>query len=368
MSRNKNWYLVEAVISGDGKAWSAFVDRMADVIYSAALMVFPADEAEAESLRLFERLRANDFAALRDYDGRSHLETFLTLRLAELLIERILGLLIDDSDRGWAAFQEFYENDIRRLVARNFPTVTALEDGSSVEDKIQDVYEKLIANDYKRLRGFGGKGSFTGYVRKTVSHICADLRRSMIGRRRLPSAIEKLPALEQQIFRQIQWHRTRADELIHTLRDSDGHAYESSEIQAALATVDKIIAEINTPERPTGRNTIRIDGDDNLALAVTSRLSDSGATPEEAVIEAQSDTAWEKLLSCLSIAMERLPEDARLYLRYRYLEIPPLAPRDIAPLMRIPITEIYRRRQSWETALAAELSSLGIDNLEALSV
>lgn len=368
MTRNKNRRLVGAVMRGDSKAWDVFVDRVADTVYGAALIVFPAEQAEAEALILFGSLRVNDYAALRDYDGRSQLETFLSLRLAELLIERILALLIDDPDRGWLAFQEFYANDIRRLVTRAFPNNTAFEDGSSTEDKIQDVYEKLIADDYRRLRSFGGKGSFTGFVRKTVTNICADLTRTMIGRRRLPAAVEKLAALDQQVFRQIHWHNVRVDELGHILRDGEGRAYEIHDIQAALVRVDRVVVAGVSSNRPTGRNTVRIDGEDKVAIAVASSLSDGGATPEEALIAAETGATWEKLMISLATAMDRLPGDARLYLRYRFLEVPPLSPRDIAPLMSIPVAEIYRRRKNWEASLAKELSALGVVNLEALSV
>ena len=99
MTWSEDRRLIEAVAQGDGKAWTAFVDRTAGWVHAAARTVFAETQADEEALRLFQKLRDNHFAALRDYNGRSTLETFLSLRLADLLVERILALLIEDASR-----------------------------------------------------------------------------------------------------------------------------------------------------------------------------------------------------------------------------------------------------------------------------
>lgn len=371
MTRREDLRLVEAVAAGDAKAWDRFVERTADTVHAAAAAVFPAPRADAEALALYRQLQINDFAALRDYDGRSTLATFLSLRLAELMIERILALLIDDAEHGWAAFQAFYSDEIRRIVGRRFAAAPggALDDGSGMEDKLQDVLERLVADDYRRLRSYDGKGSFTGFVRATVRNICADLGRAMLGRRRLPAAIEKLDPVHHTIFKEIYWNGVGREDLPRLLRDGDGRALEAVAVEAALARVDQAAgAGAFVAVRATARNTVRLDGENAHARATANRLADGGASPEEAVLLTEHEAELDKLTGALGTAMASLPAEARLYLQYRFLEEPPLAPRQIAPLMNLPVAEIYRRRKAWEAALKTELKAQGVENLAVLSV
>lgn len=372
MAKNQQAQLVAAVLSGDRSAWSRFVELAADTVFSSAATVFPDYEVEAEALALFEALRRNEFAALRDYDGQADLKTFLALKLADLLVERILGLLTENAERGWAAFQEFFGDDIRRIVARRFRGLagaSALDDGSSVDDKIQDVLEKLIENDFRRLRSYSGSGSFAGYLRRTVTHICADLSRAMIGRRRLPAPVEKMPAVEQSVFKELYWHGTRRDDLHRVLRSVDGQSVDAPVVEAAADRVSAVVGcRAQGPSRPTMANTVRLDSMDGSGAAAAASLADAGTNPEEALLSGQANDAVEDLMSALRRALDSLPQEARLYLHYRFIEEPPLAPRQIAPLLSLPVEEIYRKRKSWELALLNELKAHGVENLAALSV
>ena len=350
--------LVAAVIDGDAEAWSAFVERTAEIVHGAAAAIFPIAEAESEALDLFRRLADNGFVHLRAYDGRATLATFLQLKLADLLVERSLGLLATEPERGWAAFALFFDRDIKRVVARHFP-------GDNIEDPLQDVRAKLIADDYKRLRAYSGHGSFTGFLRRTVGNICIDLQRAITGRRRLPAAIENLDQLAQIVFREIYWNGVSRDALPQRILDG-GHGPEA--IEAAVAQIDALAAAgaFTIHARPIH---VPIDDDrDGTTPPLSARLADEHASPEAALIEKQQDGLSVELFAALETAMTRLPDDARLYLQLRFLHEPPLAPRDIASLMNIDRETIYRRREAWEAALRGELVNLGVENIDALSV
>ena len=73
--------IVKSVSTGDAAAWSTFVQHTADTVFTVCTLTFEEDLAEREALHLFERLKEDNFAPLRPYDGRSALTTYLTLNL-----------------------------------------------------------------------------------------------------------------------------------------------------------------------------------------------------------------------------------------------------------------------------------------------
>ncbi len=68
-----------------------------------------------------------------------------------------------------------------RNVAATAPT-TSGEDAR--RDAYQDICVALIADEYRRLKAYGGSGSFAGFVLRTVDHLLIDIVRSVFGRRR----------------------------------------------------------------------------------------------------------------------------------------------------------------------------------------
>ena len=68
-----------------------------------------------------------------------------------------------------------------RTIARRFrtcPGQVGREGGRSPEDLYQDIVERLIKDDYRRIRKYQGHGSFIGYIRKVVENLCYDIMRS----------------------------------------------------------------------------------------------------------------------------------------------------------------------------------------------
>jgi len=97
-------------------------------------------------------------------------------------------------------------------------------------------------------------------------------------------------------------------------------------------------------------------------------LPNDAPSPESLAIAAEERDRQEVALDAVAAAMARLPGDARTYLQHRFMGDPPLPPRRIAELMRLPIEELYRRRRGWENLLRAELERLGIDKFSEPSV
>ncbi len=356
---------MRSVLSGDESAWNRFVIATADTVYCAATSIFPADQSEQEALILFQLLRADDFAAIRPFDGRSSLNAFVALKAVDLLSDRIMSRFPVDSEAAWMAFERFFGPEIRRFVNCRFrlpPGSSVFEDGTTTDDKYQDVCEKLIENDYSRIRKYDGKGSFTGYIRKLVRNLCEDLHRAMAGRRRLPEAVQRLGELEQAVFKEIYWNNVARD---NAVLEFSARGFSADAVKQAILTLEN--AYRNTAASAPKRH-VSLDSDSKGQASLIEEVSCEGSDPESTLIRAQDDQAVEQALSSLSIALERLPKKAQLYLKLRYFDEPPLAPREIAPLLNMPVKSLYKEREKWEKRLLHELNSMGVENFPVLSV
>jgi RNA polymerase primary sigma factor len=78
----------------------------------------------------------------------------------------------------------------------------------------------LIDADYRRLKAFGGSGSFSGFVLRIVDRLLIDFMRRIATRRRLPAAVARQGALDREVYRLVFWERLpqRADILAADLR------------------------------------------------------------------------------------------------------------------------------------------------------
>jgi RNA polymerase primary sigma factor len=346
--------LIEAVIHEEAGAWEAFVRRTSSLMVKLCAAVFPERERETECLTLFARLRAQNFALLRRFDGRGTLTTYLTLTLSDMLARRIRELFDRDANWAWDAFERFFRKDMMQVVARHFPVGKAYTDGSTQEDRYQELCLLLMAQDYQHIKAFEGHGSFPGYIRRIVRNLCVDLLRREEGRRRLPEGIQKLPALQQEVFKYIYWDGYEEEAALHTLVPQ---GYTRAQFDGALAQVREIVAleEIH-PRRPV---MVRLSGP-NAATPNQSELPDSRLAPEQALMELQEQLAQEQLLTALQESLLQLPADMQLYIRLRFFTTPQKPPREIARLMQRSEADIYRLRQQAVATLKSSLRARGL--------
>jgi hypothetical protein len=69
------------VVDGRKGAWAEFVNRVGDAAYILCADVFSCAELDQAYLETLGRLRPDDFAWLRAYDGRSTLVTYLRVKI-----------------------------------------------------------------------------------------------------------------------------------------------------------------------------------------------------------------------------------------------------------------------------------------------
>ena len=342
--------MLRAVFAHRPDAWALFVRQCQGDVYTACRMAFPDNDADDVFVQVMAQLRADDFALLRAFDGRATMSAYLRLVLRDVLSERVARLLSENPERGWRAFEHFFKRDLLRIVARYFPAA-----GDGEDDIYHDIASALIEDGYRRILAYDGQGSFGGFVLRIVNNLCIDLLRKDVPRRRLPAAIQRLPAAEQEVFRQLYWENCPEHQLAAALQvrkiELGGEAIATA-IATVRAALPRNFSAGDEDKRP---RLVALPGstDDRGGEG---ELPDERPTPEDAVIAGQDEETLEQAASALKAAIARLPQEIRLYLQYVMSGDHDLPPRDIAKLMARPVTEIYRLRQQAERLLRQALS------------
>jgi len=345
--------LLRALFAHRPGTWDEFVRKYKSDVYRPCCLIFPAQHADEVFVDVMRQLHANDCALLREFDGRATLSAYLRLVMRDLLFPQIARLLTEKPERGWLAFEHFFKRDIDRIIARQFPG--AAETGRD-QDLYHEVASALIEDNYRRLQGYKGEGSFGGYVLSVVRNLCIDLLRKEMPRRRLPAAIKRLPELEQEGFRQLYWEHCTPEQVASVVRakglapgGAEAVANAVSAVKAALPPNFK--AGAGDDERPRA---VPLPGSDE-AEGGSAELADDRPTPEDEVIDRQNEAVWQQACAALKAVIARQPAETRLYLEYVMAKDPPMAPRIIAQLMGRPVTEIYALRQQAERLLRQAL-------------
>lgn len=175
--------LVNALLAAKPKAWERFLDRVADTVWTACtLLTRSKAEARETFSEALSAIQADGFRRFRAYDGSSRIETFAALVTREILAERLLHQLGGTGDGDpWACFESFFGKDILRIIARRLP-------GKIFEEARRDAYQEvclaLVADGFRRLKAYQGKGSFGGFVLQMVDRLVIDFIRSIAGRYR----------------------------------------------------------------------------------------------------------------------------------------------------------------------------------------
>ena len=351
--------LVQAVIREDSGAWEALVYRYGPHIYALCALVFDAEDLEATCLTMFAILREERFTVLRAFDGRATLATYLTLVLGNRLASQILALFHQDTDRAWRAFERFLQKDIRRIVVQSFPPGREVStEGSTPDDRYQEICLQLLEHEGFRIKAYNGQGSFVGYIHRIVRHLCVDLVRKEEGRRRLPERIRQLSAWEQEVFKYIYWegHEEEAGRrLLLAQGSSAAHAEQVlAQMRAAVEGGRQQPTRLVRAEFPTAER----DG-----IARQPEIPDATLTPEQTLIDIETQTARAATLTILQEAVDQLPDDEQHFIRLRYLTVPQSPPRDIASLIGCSVEEVYKLGRRAIAHLQAYLQARGMQSM-----
>ncbi|HTW34609.1 MAG TPA: hypothetical protein VMD53_08320 [Rhizomicrobium sp.] len=339
--------LVRAVLARDARAAESFMRRIGDVVWRVCRLL-AGDEADARDAfaLVLAGLRADQFARLRNYDGRSRLETYIAAAARDLLAQRVLQWLRREPRKGWIAFETFYANDIRRVIQRRLP-------GPHYEETRKDAYQEIcaafVADDYRRLSSFNGTGSFSGFVLHAADRLLIDFIRTFRSRRRVPAAVARLSALDQAVFRLVYWQEKRTDarELAAALDGFDPPP-GADDVAASLACLRAVLPQGYAPNSQPARVTSLTEEDAEQA-------DRDGLSPEEHLIAQDDERRFAAAADALRAVAAELPEADRIYVRIVLGSTEPLPARDIAKLMERPVADIYKLRQRVLKQLKAAL-------------
>ena len=325
---------VTALRSGDPGLVAQFLKDISAIVWTGCrLLTGEETEAREAFIEVMAMLRSDDFARLGAFTGRGSLDAFVALTVRDLLAERMLRLLSLDREKGWRAFERFFESDILKLIRRHLP-------GPVNEDLRRDAYQvvclALIDGDYRRLKAFGGSGSFAGFVLRIVDRLLIDFVRRIAPRRRLPAGVARQSALDREVYRLVFWEHIaqRADILAAHLRARLDSVPEIAEIAAALARV-----AVHAPMGQEIARLVPVDAEPDDLVAGTE------PSPEEQLFDAEREEELAAALDVLERAILTLPASERLYLTIALGGPEPPPSREIARLMQRPVGEIYKLKQ-----------------------
>jgi RNA polymerase sigma factor (sigma-70 family) len=175
--------LIRGAAEGSLQAWESLSREICQAIWSSCRLLTGDDDQARQAYVVVEQaLRADNFRRLRAYNGGSRVESFIALVVREVLSEQIVGFFVQGKEaQGWVAFLQFYQKDLDRIIGRRLSGSDQIE---ARRDAYQDICLALIEGNYRRLKAYQGKGSFSGYVLHVVDRLLIDIIRKTSPRRR----------------------------------------------------------------------------------------------------------------------------------------------------------------------------------------
>jgi RNA polymerase primary sigma factor len=342
--------LLGAALRGDAAAAADLTRAVADLVWTACLRVSRGKgETEAAFREVMGALRADGFARLRGFDGRARLRVYTALVVRDLLSERAVRLLALDADAGWRAFEAFFSADMRRIILRNLP---GHDHQQNREDAYQSVCEALLKNDMQRLRAYSGRGSPSGFILQIIENLVIDYVRTILPRRRLPAAIQRLPAADQALFRLLYWERLAPDPPLLLARMPRTEVpLAAADIAAAIDRIRSVLPPGYFAEGHGPGQTVDISAAEDGPLAGGAE-DFAVATPEDKLLDGQAVGLLEQALAVLQQALPRLGATERLYLQFALTGQPA---REIARLIGLPVETVHKLAQKVKKQLRDEI-------------
>lgn len=237
-------------------------------------------------------------------------------------------------------------NDPQELFLSNLPLIDRIVAGlcrrhalfgDTADDFGSWVREKLIEDDYRIIRSYEGRSSYSTYLVVVITNLLRDYNIRRWGRWRASAEARRLGPVAVQL---------------ETLMYRDGHT-----LAEACAVLRSRGADVSERELATlaarvpPRVRRRDVGDEQLGY-VESGLPD----PHETLEREESRDA---VLTQVSAALASLPGEDQLILRLRFWE--GLTVADIARTLRLQQKPLYRRLERLLAALRSSLLAAGVE-------
>jgi len=318
---------IQALTSDAASAWEAFVRIASRPVWRASLHAAPRRPlAEVLFSHLMERLHLDrlGLAARVPVDASSSQNAlaFLDREIDGHIGNWLVELFRARSAEAAEALVRVFHADLRAWVQRAKP----LGARANLDDRVQEAYAALLEQDGRRIRLYGGTGTFRAFLRITVINLVNDAERREQGRVRPRLAFARLSDIEQRAYRLLYEERLPAAEAARRLDHVDAH----QAVQKVLALGD--LGTTHSGRRP------RLIALDNGEQAFD--LPDGRDNPEDELLAREGGVVQAEREAALIQALRALPAAQRNILEQRFLL--GRKPREIATETGIEIKEIYR--------------------------
>ena len=243
----------------------------------------------------------------------------------------LVALFGRDPERAWALFLDRYADIILSELRLRDPA------HDSVMDGFVYVCEMLSERGFRRLRSIrhlGDRGELTPWLRTVVRNLATSFGWKRSGRKRLLRCVERLPALEQEVFRWYFWHGLKSSEICERLRRTSARRTTALvEVLDALETLFAHLSEHRVWHLVAGLAAARAPDSIDGPAGATPPIRAAGPDPEEAAIRGET-------LARLDEGLDALPPRQRLAVRLRYDDH--LAVVEIAEILGVTRRQVHR--------------------------
>ena len=207
--------------------------------------------------------------------------------------------------------------------------------------------EKLIEDDYKRLRKFEGRSSLRSFLSVIVANLLIDYWESKRGRRR-PSSTAKQFAPEGVWLERYLGDGYTLSEAIHLVIANHRSPFSEDELYHIA---------LRLPLRNTRPKQVSESVADQLDPMA--QIGSLDASPERLVEARREDAIRARLEEALDGALEELSPDERVFVRMRFEDGSRI--NEIAKTFHLPERTFYRRFQRTLRSLRQALEARGLD-------
>lgn len=187
-------------------------------------------------------------------------------------------------------------------------------DGEDADEFSSIVYEKLLDDDYKKIRSFGGSSSFSTYITAVISHIFIDtIIRPMKGRWKASQKALALGREAIELEELVLKNSYNIDQAIETLVENPDYSINKDDAY-------KMASELKLQKKYTERKTKRSAKNPNTGhVEVLEYISDGKSiSPEKGLINEEILHKKEEIEQSVKEMIELLTNEERLIIKMKY--------------------------------------------------
>ena len=187
-------------------------------------------------------------------------------------------------------------------------------DGGDADEFSSIVYEKLLDDDYKKIRSFGGSSSFSTYITAVISHIFIDtIIRPVKGRWKASKKALALGREAIELEELVLKNGYNIDQAIETLVENPDYSISKDDAykMASKLELQKKSAKQKTKRSAKNPNTGNVE-----ALEYTS--DGKSISPEKVLINEEILHKKKKIEQSIKEMIELLTNEVRLIIKMRY--------------------------------------------------